>query len=84
VVSVTRKSLSKAAVGDQVAIIFGSINGIMDQVPVNRVKEYETEFISLLNSTKPAIIANLTKGKLEKEDTDYIIKFGKELAQKYA
>ncbi len=73
-----------AAVGDQVAIIFGSINGIMDKVPVARVKEYETEFISLLNSTKPGIIENLAKGKLEKEDTDYIIKCGKELAEKYA
>ncbi len=71
------------SVGDQVAIIYGSINGIMDTVPVNKVKEYETEFLSLLNSTKPEIVTNLSKGKLEKEDTDYIVKFGKELAEKY-
>ncbi len=71
-------------VGDQVAIIFGSINGIMDLVPVTRVKEYETEFLTILKSTKPAIIENLSKGKMEKEDTDYIISFGKDLAKKYA
>jgi F-type H+-transporting ATPase subunit alpha len=71
-------------VGDQVAIIFGSINGIMDLVPVARVKEYETEFLTILKSTKPAIIENLSKGKMEKEDTDYIISFGKDLAKKYA
>jgi F-type H+-transporting ATPase subunit alpha len=71
-------------VGDQVAIIFGSINGIMDLVPVTRVKEYETEFLTILKSTKPAIIENLSIGKMEKEDTDYIISFGKDLAKKYA
>ena len=37
-----------------------------------------------LKSTKPELITNIAEGKLEKEDTDYIIKFGKELAQKYA
>ncbi|MFC3812387.1 F0F1 ATP synthase subunit alpha [Lacihabitans lacunae] len=72
------------SVGDQVAIIFGSINGIMDLVPVARVKEYENEFLTVLKSTKPEILANLTKGKLEKEDSEYIVKFGKELSQKYA
>jgi F-type H+-transporting ATPase subunit alpha len=72
------------SVGEQVAIIFGSINGMMDVVPVPKVKEYEHEFLTILKSTKPEIFDNLAKGKLEKEDTDYILKFGKELAHKYA
>lgn len=71
-------------VGEQVAIIYGSINGIMDTVPVERVKEYETEFLTLLRSTKPDYVATLAKGKLDDEITDYIKKTGKELAQKYA
>lgn len=71
-------------VGEQVAIIYGSINGIMDTVPVERVKEYETEFLTLLRSTKPDYVAALAKGKLDDEITDYIKKTGKELAQKYA
>jgi len=73
-----------STVGEQVSIIYGSINGIMDLVPVAKVKEYEHEFLTILKSTKPEILDNLSKGKLEKEDTDYIMKFGKELAQKYA
>jgi F-type H+-transporting ATPase subunit alpha len=75
---------SPSSVGDQVAIIFGSINGIMDLVPVPKVKEYESEFLTLLRHTKPEILENLAKGKMEKEDTDYIISFGKDLAKKYA
>jgi F-type H+-transporting ATPase subunit alpha len=75
---------SPSPVGEQVAMIYGSINGIMDKVPVDRVKEYEAEFIDHLNAAKPEFIKTLAAGKLESEITDYIMKFGKELAAKYA
>ncbi len=75
---------SPSPVGEQVAMIYGSINGIMDKVPVERVKEFESEFITLLNATKPEFIKTLAAGKLEDEITDYIKKAGRELAAKYA
>lgn len=73
-----------APVGEQVAIIYGSINGIMDKVPVERVKEFEAEFISLMKASKPEYIATLAAGKLEKEITEWVIAEGKGLANKYA
>ncbi|NBA88656.1 F0F1 ATP synthase subunit alpha [Emticicia sp. CRIBPO] len=72
------------SVGEQIAIIYGSINGIMDNVPVERVKEFESEFLTLLKSTKPEFVSSLAAGKLDSEITDYIVKTGKELALKYA
>ncbi|MDP5140355.1 MAG: F0F1 ATP synthase subunit alpha, partial [Spirosomaceae bacterium] len=75
---------SPSPVGEQVAMIYGSINGIMDKVPVERVKEYEAEFLTQMNAAKPEYIATLAAGKLDDEITDYIKKFGRELAAKYA
>lgn len=72
------------SVGEQIAIIYGSINGIMDLVPVERVKEFEKEFLTLVKSTRPEFINSLAAGKLDSEITDYIVKTGKELAEKYA
>ncbi len=71
-------------VGEQIAMIFGSINGVLDAVPVSRVKEFEGEFLNLLRTTKPEFVKSLAAGKLDSEITDYIVKAGKELAEKYA
>ena len=71
-------------VGDQVAMIYGSINGIMDKVPVDRVKEFESEFLTLMRATKPEYLSTLAAGKLEKEITEWIMAEGKGLAAKYA
>ncbi len=71
-------------VGEQVAMIYGSIKGIMDKVPVERVKEFENEFLTLMKASKPEYIATLAAGKLEENITDWIVKEGKGLAEKYA
>ncbi|MCL4158353.1 UNVERIFIED_CONTAM: hypothetical protein GTU68_053992 [Idotea baltica] len=71
-------------VGEQVAMIYGSINGIMDKVPVERVKEFEAEFLTLMNASKPEFVSTLAAGKLEKEITEWILAEGKGLAAKYA
>jgi F-type H+/Na+-transporting ATPase subunit alpha len=72
------------SVGEQVAMIYGSINGVMDDVPVNRVKEFEKEFLTILAAQNPEVIEGLAKGKLDDAITDTIKKVGKEIAQKYA
>jgi F-type H+-transporting ATPase subunit alpha len=69
---------SPVPVGEQVAVIYASINGVMDKVPVNRVKEFESEFILLLKSQNAEVIANLAAGKLDDATTDVIKKVGKE------
>ncbi|UBM57775.1 F0F1 ATP synthase subunit alpha [Marinilongibacter aquaticus] len=71
-------------VGEQVAIIYGSINGVMDKVPVEKVKEFEKEFIGLMQASKPEYISTLAAGKLDNEVTEWIVKEGKNLAERYA
>ena len=75
---------SPVPVGDQVAIIYASINGVMDKVPVEKVKEFEKEFILLLKAQYSEVIDKLAAGKLDDTITDIIKKVGKELAEKYA
>ncbi len=74
---------SPAPVGEQVAMIYASINGVMDKVPVNKVKEFETEFLTILKAANPEVIEGLAKGKLDDAITDTIKKVGKEIAAKY-
>jgi F-type H+/Na+-transporting ATPase subunit alpha len=74
---------SPAPVGEQVAMIYASINGVMDKVPVNKVKEFETEFLTILKATNPEVIEGLAKGKLDDAITDTIKRVGKEVAAKY-
>ncbi|RFS15733.1 F0F1 ATP synthase subunit alpha [Emticicia sp. C21] len=75
---------SPSAVGEQVAIIYASINGVLDKVSVSRTKEFEVEFITLLKAQYPDVLKGLAAGKLDDSATDTIKKVGRELAQKYA
>jgi F-type H+-transporting ATPase subunit alpha len=75
---------SPVSVGDQVAIIYASINGVLDKVNVAKVKEFENEFIALLKAVHPEVIPSLASGKLDDKVTDIIKKVGRELALKYA
>jgi F-type H+-transporting ATPase subunit alpha len=75
---------SPAPVGEQVAIIYASINGVMDKVDVNKVKAFENEFMLLLKAQHPEVLQKLGAGKLEDDVMAIIKKVGKELAEKYA
>jgi F-type H+-transporting ATPase subunit alpha len=75
---------SPVPVGQQVAIIYASINGVMDKVPASRAREFEKEFIGLLQAQNPQVISGLGAGKLDDSITDTIKKVGSELAEKYA
>jgi F-type H+-transporting ATPase subunit alpha len=75
---------SPVSVGDQVAIIYASINGVLDKVDISKVKAYENEFIALLKAVHPDVIPSLAVGKLDDAVTDIIKKIGRELALKYA
>lgn len=74
---------SPSPVAEQVAIIYASINGVLDKVPVNRVKEYEAEFVTLLKAQSPEALKALAAGKLD-DAAETIKRVGKELAEKYA
>ena len=53
----------------QVAIIYAGTKGLMKDVPVNKVKAFEEEFINQLESRFANILADLKAGKLTDEAT---------------
>ncbi|HNP95329.1 MAG TPA: F0F1 ATP synthase subunit alpha [Cyclobacteriaceae bacterium] len=70
-------------VEEQVAMILASTRGFIDKVPVNKVKEFEKEFIGLLKAQHKAVLDNFRAGKMEDADIDTIKKTAIELASKY-
>ena len=47
----------------QVAVIWAMQNGYLDQVPVNRVKEFQTKFTEFLTTRKAELLAKIDKEK---------------------
>ena len=51
------------SVGVQVAVIWSVQHGYVDQVPVERVKEYQAKFMDFLNTRKTGLVARIEKEK---------------------
>jgi F-type H+/Na+-transporting ATPase subunit alpha len=70
-------------VEDQVAIIYAGSKNLLRNVPVNKVKEFEKDFIGYLNATHRATLDALKAGKFTDEITDVLEKAAAEIASKY-
>jgi len=70
-------------VEEQVAMILASTKGYIDKVPVERVKEFEREFIELMKAQNKQVLDNFRAGKFEDADVAIVKKFATELASKY-
>jgi F-type H+-transporting ATPase subunit alpha len=75
---------SPTKIGDQVAIIFASTKGLTDTVPVDKVRDFEAEFISEMNNKHKDIIDSLGAGKFDESLTDVLKTVAKEVAKNYA
>ena len=70
-------------VQDQVAIIYAGSKNLLKNVPVNKVKEFERDYIEFLNSKHIDVLNGLKAGKFTDEITDVLEKVAKELSAKY-
>ena len=62
---------SPLSVAEQVAIIYSGINGLVDDIPVSKVKEFSTKLITYLGTTSPEygnIVATTKKFDTEAEE----------------
>ncbi len=75
---------SPLRVEEQAAIIYCGTNGLLMDVPVNKIKEFETEFISFLHAKHLNTLDDLSVGKLTDEIKSTIEKVAADLSQKYA
>lgn len=74
---------SPVPVEHQVAVIYAFTTGLADVVPVNRVKDFENDFISTLSAGHKATLEGLRKGKLDAEQTDVLKSVAREVASRY-
>lgn len=66
-------------VGEQVAIIYLGTNNLLRRVAVDKVQEFEAEFLSQMRSAHPEILENFRNGKLLDEDIDKMKKLVAEI-----
>jgi F-type H+-transporting ATPase subunit alpha len=70
-------------VENQIAIIYAGSKGLLTNVPVNKVKEFEKEYLNYLNAKHRDVLDQLKAGKFEDSLTSVLEKTAKELASKY-
>jgi F-type H+-transporting ATPase subunit alpha len=67
-------------VEEQVAIILASTRGFLDKVPVEKVKEFEHDFLLTLREQHRKVLDNFRAGKMEDQDVELIKKIAEEVA----
>jgi F-type H+/Na+-transporting ATPase subunit alpha len=70
-------------VEDQVAIIYAGTKNLLRNVPVNKVKEFEKDYIEYLRLQHKETMNLLKKGKIDDEITAVLDKAAKEVSAKY-
>ena len=71
------------SVEDQVAIIYAGSKNLLRNVPVEKVKEFEKEFLQVLNLSYRDTLNALKAGNLSDEATATLEKVAKEVSSKY-
>jgi len=70
-------------VEDQVAIIYAGSKNLLRDVPVEKVKEFERDYLEFLNAKHRGVLDTLKSGKLTDEVTDTLTSVCKDLSAKY-
>ena len=78
-----QNQFSPLAVEKQVAIIYLGTKGLLRDVPVNKVREFEVEYLGLLEAQHKNALAELKAGKLTDEVLATLEKVASELSKKY-
>ncbi|MHA7942503.1 F0F1 ATP synthase subunit alpha [Formosa sp. 3Alg 14/1] len=70
-------------VEEQVAIIYAGSKNLLKDVPVEKVKEFENDYLEFLRAKHSDALSTLKAGKLTDEVTDILVAVAKELSVKY-
>ncbi|OAB80202.1 F0F1 ATP synthase subunit alpha [Cochleicola gelatinilyticus] len=70
-------------VEDQIAIIYAGSKNLLRDVPVEKVKEFERDYLEMLNAKHRTALDTLKAGKLTDEVTDVLVTVASELSAKY-
>jgi len=70
-------------VENQIAIIYAGSKNLLKDVPVEKVKEFETDYIEYLNAKHRDTLDTLKTGKFNDDLTDVLVAAAKEVSAKY-
>ncbi|MFC7356112.1 F0F1 ATP synthase subunit alpha [Jejudonia soesokkakensis] len=70
-------------VEDQIAIIYAGSKNLLRNVPIDKVKEFETDYLELLNAKHRDTLDTLKAGKLTDEVIDVLTTVAADLSAKY-
>ena len=70
-------------VENQIAIIYAGSKNLLRDVPVDKVREFEQDYLEYLNAKHRGVLDTLKAGKLTDEVTDTLTSVAKELSSKY-
>jgi F-type H+-transporting ATPase subunit alpha len=74
---------SPVKVENQVAILYIGTKGLLRNVPINKVREFEAEYLQQLEVRNPEVLQALKAGKLDDTITGVLETVAKELAGRY-
>lgn len=74
---------SPSPVEEQVAVIYASTKGLMDKVPVDKVKEFENDFLAVLRTQEADALTDLRNGKLSDSAIDAVKKVAADISSRY-
>ncbi|MDY3352098.1 F0F1 ATP synthase subunit alpha [Riemerella anatipestifer] len=74
---------SPLPVDSQVAMIYAGTENLLRNVPVNKVKEFQKEYVEFLRSKHPDTMAKIKAGKIDDEITGVLRQAANDLASKY-
>lgn len=70
-------------VEDQTAIIFAGTKGLLKDVPENKVKDFEKEYLDFLKTKHAEVLESLSKGKYTDAETKVLEGAAKNIASSY-
>jgi F-type H+-transporting ATPase subunit alpha len=71
------------SVEDQIAILFCGTRGLLSDVPVRKVREFETEFLEYVKMKYPEMMEELRKGQITENTEAILTRVVSEMTAKY-
>ena len=74
---------SPMTVEEQVAVIYMSTNGYLDNVPLDKVQDYQKEFVMLMNTQHRDVLDSIRGGKWDENAQETIKRVAADLSKNY-
>ncbi len=78
-----QKQYSPVPVEEQIAVIYCGTKGLLRDVPIKKVKEFEVDFIEYLKAKHPEVLETLKKGHIDDQIMNILDSCAKEVAAKF-